>query len=431
MVWKKVKKSLLVTLGALVLSSGQKQSSSSLVVASSMIEAAASTEDVDNKETAASNNNDAHDAPPPRRRFLATNNLLGSTSCTIFPNDHAWNTRIDCLPVHANSDAYVNTIGSSTGIKADFGSGLWAGGPIGIPFVAVSGSQTKYPASFLYASESDAGPYAIPQDAPIEGGSASTGDRHVIAVDTDNCILYELFDAHPQSDNTWNAGSGVVRSLNDYSLRPDGWTSADAAGLDIFPGLVRYEEIVAGSINHAIRFTTDETREAYVWPARHEASSSTNTNFPPMGQRFRLNKSFDISGFSSTNQIILKAMKKYGIILADNGSPWYFSGVPDERWDNDDLNSLKHAVRGSNFEAVAISKLIVDPDSGKAKQVCSNTACRKQGVRCRRHGVCCSKKCRSKTKTCAPVCRKTGATCARHGQCCSKKCRLGSTKKCR
>ncbi len=260
----------------------------------------------------------------------------------------------------------MNTIGAAASLKADFGSGLWNGGPIGIPFITVSGTQTKYPATFLYADESDPGPYAVPLNAPIEGGSASDGDRHAITIDTDHCVLYELYRAFPQSAS-WQADSGAIFNLLSNALRPATWTSADAAGLPIFLGLVRYEEVLAGEINHAIRFTVPHTRRAYVWPARHYASSLTDTIYPPMGQRFRLRASFDISSFSPQNQVILRALKKYGMILADNGSAWYMSGAPDERWDNSMLADLKRVV-GLDFEAVDVSSLMVDPNSGQARQ---------------------------------------------------------------
>ena len=182
---------------------------------------------------------------------------------------------MDNLPLDSSSAAYVNTIGAGVTMHADFGSGLWDGGPIGIPFVVVSNSQPLVNVSFDYSDESDPGPYPIPSDAPIEGGPASSGDRHVLVVDQDNCILYELYDAHPQTGGSWHAGSGAIYDLNSQVLRPAGWTSADAAGLPILPGLVRYDEVAAGEIRHAIRFTAPQTRNVYVWPARHEASSRT------------------------------------------------------------------------------------------------------------------------------------------------------------
>src|SRR5262249_46087603 len=230
-------------------------------------------------------------------------------SCAVFPADNIWNTRIDQLPVHPSSSTWVNTIGPTAHVHADFGAGMWDGGPIGIPFITVPGTQTKYNAASLYADESDNGPYAVPLNAPIEGGSASTGDRHAIAIDTDNCILYELYRAFPQT-SSWKADSGAIFDLKSHALRPATWTSADAAGLPIMPGLVRYDEVASGEIRHAIRLTVPQTRRAFIWPARHYASSLTDTKYPPMGQRFRLKASFDISSFSADDQVILRALKK-------------------------------------------------------------------------------------------------------------------------
>ncbi len=287
--------------------------------------------------------------------------------CSIFPADNIWNTPVDTLPVDSHSAAYVAAIGADEHVHADFGSGTWEGGPIGIPFVDVGSGQAKVPVTFEYADESDPGPYPIPPDAPIEGGSGSDGDRHVLVLERDNCSLYELYDAWPQNNgSSWRAGSGAIFDLNSHALRPDGWTSADAAGLPILPGLVRYDEVAAGEIRHALRFTAPQTRDAHIWPARHDASSLTGSQYPPMGQRFRLKSTFDISGFSPEVQVILQALKKYGMILADNGSSWYISGVPDERWDNDVLHEL-HSVYGSAFEAVDVSSLMVDSDSGQAQ----------------------------------------------------------------
>src|SRR5579872_197211 len=220
-------------------------------------------------------------------------------ACPVFPLNNIWNTPVDQLPVASNSATLVTTIGPNVHLHADFGAGLYNGAPIGIPFMTVSGAaaQTKYPVTFQYADQSDPGPYAIPLSAPIEGGSQSGGDRHAIAVDTDNCILYELYAAYPQA-SSWKAGSGVIFDLLSDALRPSGWTSADAAGLPIFPGLVRYDEVAAGEIRHAIRFTVPQTQNTFVWPARHYASSLTGTQYPPMGARFRLQASFNITGFS-------------------------------------------------------------------------------------------------------------------------------------
>ena len=243
---------------------------------------------------------------------------------------------------------------------------MWNGGPIGIPFVTVPGTQTKYPANFTYQGESDTGPYAIPLNAPIEGGSASTGDRHATSIDTSNCILYEIYYAFPQTAS-WQGGSGAIYNLQSNALRPATWTSADAAGLPIFPGLLRFDEILAGEIRHAIRFTVPQTQRAYVWPARHYASSLTGPQYPPMGARFRLRANFNISGYSATNQIILTAMKRYGMMLADNGSAWYITGAPDSRWNDSDLRALGN-VKGSDFEAVDVSPLMIDPNSGQAAQ---------------------------------------------------------------
>jgi len=232
----------------------------------------------------------------------------------------------------------------------------------------VDGSQPEVNISFDYADESDPGPYPIPPNALIEGGSQSSGDRHVLVLDRGNCILYELFSAYPQQNGSWQAGSGAIFDLNSNALRPSGWTSADAAGLPIFPGLVRYDEVAAGEIMHALRFTAPNTRSDYVWPARHQASNLAGAQIPPMGQRFRLKAGFDISRFSAPVRVILQAMKTYGLILADNGSAWYISGVPDPQWDNDMLVAELAQVKGSDFEAVDVSSLMADPDSGLALQ---------------------------------------------------------------
>src|SRR6185503_10153333 len=224
----------------------------------------------------------------------------------------------------------------------------------------------KYPATFLYWDESDPGPYAVPLNAPIEGGSNSTGDRHAIALDVDNCILYELYRAFPQS-GSWTGDSGAIFDLTSNALRPATWTSADAAGLPIMPGLVTYDEVLSGEIKHAIRFTVPQSRREYVWPARHYASSLTGTQYPRMGERFRLKASVNISTFPSDVQVILRAMKKYGIIMADNGSAWFISGKPDPRWNDDNLRTFGQLL-GSNFEAVDATVLRIDPDSGAAAQ---------------------------------------------------------------
>jgi hypothetical protein len=288
------------------------------------------------------------------------------SACPFFPVDNIWNARVDTLPLDARSSAYVTAIGPDRGLHPDFGSGLWNGGPIGIPFVAVPAGQPLVPVTFDYDDESDPGPYPVPTDAPIEGGPDSDGDRHILVLRNGDCRLFETWYTWPTPDGSWHAGSGAIFDLTSNGLRPAGWTSADAAGLPILPGLVRYDEVASGRIDHALRFTAPQTQRAYVWPARHYASSNTDPNLPPMGQRFRLRAGFDISGFSATNQVILTALKEYGMILADNGSAWYLSGTPDQRWSNDDLRALRTGVVGSDFQAVDVSGLMVDPDSGQA-----------------------------------------------------------------
>lgn len=290
-----------------------------------------------------------------------------SIACPIFPADNIWNTRVDDLPVHPMSDVFIAGIGADTGLHPDFGAGLWNGGPIGIPAVTVGGGQPSVPIDFIwYGDESDPGPYPVPPDAPIEGGAESDGDRHVLVLDQANCRLYELYYAWPQPDQSWQAGSGAVYDLTSNDLRPAGWTSADAAGLPIFPGLVRYDEVAAGRIDHALRFTVSETRRAYVWPARHFAAESDDPSLPPMGLRLRLKASFDVSLFPPPVRVILTALQEYGMMIADNGSDWYISGEPDERWDNDMLVVALAAVKGHDFEVVDTSGLMMDADSGAA-----------------------------------------------------------------
>jgi hypothetical protein len=276
--------------------------------------------------------------------------------CPVFPADSFWNQRVDHLPVAANSDTVVAAIGPDDHMHADFGSGLWDGGPIGIPVTVVNGSTARARVAFEYADESDRGPYPIPANVKIEGGPRADGDRHAIIVDRSKCRLYELFALSPGENGGWRAGSGAIWDLRSNRLRPAGWTSADAAGLPILPGLARYEEVARGRIEHALRFTVSRTRRDYVWPARHYASSLTDPSLPPMGLRFRLKRSFDISGFPSQSRIVLRALKEYGMVVADNGSNWYVSGAPHPRWNNDDLHSL-HDVPGSAFEVVDTSSL--------------------------------------------------------------------------
>jgi len=267
----------------------------------------------------------------------------------LFPASNPWNTRVDEAAIDPNSDALIASI--SGNLHADFGANL-DGKPFGIPYIVVKGSQKKVKVAFDYADESDRGKYPIPKNAPIEGGSKSSGDRHVIVVDRDRWKLYELYDARPvKGGKSWTAGSGAVFNLKSNRLRPAGWTSADAAGLPILPGLVRYDEVKAGRITHALRFTVARTQRAYVAPARHYASNSTDPNLPPMGMRVRLKAEFDISGFPKQARVILQAMKTYGMLVADNGSNWFVSGAPDKRWNDAALNTLKQ-VPGSAFEVV-------------------------------------------------------------------------------
>src|SRR4051794_2875367 len=301
-------------------------------------------------------------------RMLAAQNSIVNrlpVGCPLFPADNIWNTAIDALPVDGRSHAYIQSIGPDTGLHADFGAGLDEGRTMGIPFVTVPSAQPLVPITFTaYGDESDPGPYPVPADAPIEGGPDADGDRHVLVVQAETCLLYELFHAQLGADG-WSVDSAAVYDLRTNALRPDGWTSADAAGLPILPGLVRYEEIAVGTIAHAVRFTAEETQQASVWPARHEAGSTTSPDVPPMGQRFRLKADVDVSGFSRTNQIILQALKTYGMVLADNGGNWFFSGTPDERWDNDDLQALQQRIHGADFEAVDCSSLMTNADSGQ------------------------------------------------------------------
>jgi hypothetical protein len=286
--------------------------------------------------------------------------LPSAPKCPVFPADNAWNQRVDTLPVAANSAQMIRAIGLDAPLHPDFGSGTWDGGPIGIPFDVVSAKTPTSKVRFEYADESDHVRYPIPRNVHIEGGAHSSGDRHAILVDRSSCRLYELYDLHHTSHG-WTAGSGATWSLLSDHLRPAGWTSADAAGLPIFPGLARWDEVARGVIDHALRFTAPETRRAYVYPARHYASSSTSASLPPMGLRVRLKASVDISSFPKQARVVLQALKTYGMILADNGSPWYVSGAPDPHWSNDALHTMSR-LTGADFEVVDTSSL---PEPGK------------------------------------------------------------------
>ncbi len=292
--------------------------------------------------------------------------------CPVFPADNIWNARVDTLPVDSRSAEYVASIGADASLKADFGAALYRGAPVGIPFVVAPADQPAVAIRFrafagepASPEESDPGPYPVPAGAPIEGGANSRDDRHVLVVQERSCTLFELYKAVPNADGSWNAVGSARFDLESNELRPDTWTSADAAGLPIFPGLVRREEVEAGEIAHALRFTAPRTQRAYVWPARHFASQSDDPALPPMGQRFRLKATVDITGFSPANRVILRALQTYGMILADNGSPWFVSGAPDPGWNDDELNAEFRRLKGSDFEAVDVSALQREPDSAR------------------------------------------------------------------
>jgi hypothetical protein len=284
-------------------------------------------------------------APPP-----------GAPNCRIFPAENHWNLPVTGLPAAKRSKKIIKSIGGSERLFADFGSGTYDGGPIGIPFTTVGGEQARVPVEFDYADESDDGPYPIPPDAPIEGGPGSDGDRHVLVIDRADCVLYELYDAHPLSGgDRWHAGSGAIFDLNSNALRPNGWTSADAAGLPIFPGLARRDEVEAGRIDHALRFTVEQTRNRHIYPATHDAGRP-GRNLPPMGTRLKLKVGYDTSKLPPQARVIAEALKRYGLILADNGSNMFVSGVPDPGWDNDQLRALQ-SIRARDFRVVDTKKL--------------------------------------------------------------------------
>jgi len=286
--------------------------------------------------------------------------------CPVFPEDHYWNTPVDKLPLHPKSTDYLISIGPSAPLHPDFGSGTYRGIEPGIPFIVVPPTQPKISIR-LVSPESDAGPYPIPGNALIEGGPAAQGDRHVLILQSGECKLYELFWTKRSEEGEWSASSGAIFDLRGYGLRPSGWTSADAAGLAILPGLVRYEEVAAGSIPHALRFTARATQRAFVWPARHHASRNKNEDLPPMGIRVRLRSSFRLNGYPLQARVILEALKKYGMVLADNGSPWFISGSPSPHWDNEQLRTLRR-LSGADFEVVDTAPLMLSADSARTKR---------------------------------------------------------------
>ena len=288
---------------------------------------------------------------------VAADRLPGARACPVFPAHNPWNQRVDRLPVASNSAALIASIGLDAPVHPDFGSGLYNGGPIGIPYAIVSKRTARVPVSFQYASESDGHLYPLPPQVPIEGGPRSSGDRHVIVVDRSSCRDYELFAAYPLGGGRrWTAGSGAIFNLRSNHLRPAGWTSADAAGLPILPGLARYDEVAHGAINHALRFTAPCTAARYVYPARHDASTCGSGVYPPMGLRLRLKASVSVRGLPYQARIVAEALKRYGLILADNGSPWYISGAPNRRWNNDALHLLDR-LTGREFEVADTSSL--------------------------------------------------------------------------
>lgn len=291
----------------------------------------------------------------------ATGNVPGTT-CPTFPANNYWRTRVDRLPVARRSRAWLRTIGRSESLHPDFGPSYGEQSvPYGIGVTVVDSSHATVAVQFDYADESDDVRYPLGPDTFIEGGRESDGDRHAIVIDRDTCRLYETWDTH-SSGGTWTAGSGATWDLRSNALRPRGWTSADAAGLPILPGLLTYDEVAAGKVFHAIRFTAPTTSRRYLWPARHQAGATADPSYPPMGARFRLKRSFDISGYSPQAQVVLQGMRRYGMVLADNGGAWFFQGTADDRWPEDLIDQLKQVPAGA-FEAVDTRRLMVSPDS--------------------------------------------------------------------
>jgi hypothetical protein len=296
-------------------------------------------------------------APSPLVAETVADPVPGAPNCPILPPENPWNERVEGLPAAADSATLVRSIGLHAPAHADFGAGLYEGQPIGIPYTVVGAGARSVPVRFEDAFESDRGPYPIPPSAPIEGGRDGHGDRHVIVLDRASCRDYELYDAFPiDGGRSWRAGSGAIFDLRSDRLRPRGYTSADAAGLPILPGLVRYSEVARGEIDHAIRFTAPRTRRAFVYPARHYASSSDDPALPPMGVRIRLRANVSLAGLGPQARVVARALQRYGALLADNGSPWYFSGAPDPHWNNEDLHTLSR-LTGSDFEVVDTSSL--------------------------------------------------------------------------
>lgn len=287
--------------------------------------------------------------------------------CAVFPANNYWNTPVAHLDIHPRSDAWLSNMSPDSLLHPDFGKSFGEQPvPYGIPITVVGGGHAKVDVKFRYDDESDPGPYPLGRDTRIEGGRKSDGDRHAIVVDSSTCRLYETYKTRHKSDG-WYAGSGAIWDLGSHKLRPDGWTSADAAGLPILPGLLRYGEVRAGRVTHAIRFTTDVTQTEHIWPARHDAGSTSDPDYPPMGARFRLSADFPTAGYRDDTVAVLDAMKTYGLVLADNGAPWFFQGTADKRWPNGLLDELK-TIPADAFEAVDTAPMMIRPNSGKANQ---------------------------------------------------------------
>jgi hypothetical protein len=295
--------------------------------------------------------------------FPALAGEVPGTDCPVFPANSWWSADVSQLPVHKKSKKWLSNMSPKLNLHPDFGPSFGEQKvPYGIPITVVGGDHKKVKVKFKYASESDRERYPLGKDTQVEGGQYKSGDRHTVVVDRDDCRLYETW-ATRFKDGKWSAGGGAIFDLNSNELRPDGWTSADAAGLPILPGLLRYEEAQDGTIDHAVRFTTDVTDDTYLWPARHAAGSVNNSNYPPMGARFRLKAGYAIDpGLRADTRAVLEAFKKYGLVLADNGSPWYFQGTTDKRWSGGIIEELKE-VPADAFEAVDTSSLMVDPNS--------------------------------------------------------------------
>jgi len=308
--------------------------------------------------------------PAPKNPVPAGNasgaDVLAGTHCQVFPADNYWHADIRSLPVNAHSAQWLAAMGAATRkLHPDFGPSGDPSAPYGIPVTIAATGHPRVAVSFDYAGESDKIGYPLGTDTVIEGGADAGGDRHAIVVTADTCDLFETYDTH-QTASGWTAGSGAHWSLSSDALRPDGWTSADAAGLPILPGLLRFDEVASGHVDHAIRFTTNLTDSAHLWPARHDAGSRDDPSFPPMGARFRLKASFDISHYSAQTQVVLKAMQTYGLVLADNGSPWFFQGTADNAWPDALISQLK-TIPASAFEAVDTTSLEISANSGAAR----------------------------------------------------------------